>query len=202
MIEKDLVFGLASARALEFARSRGVPEEGSCLYLAYYGALEIALRGLRPLLQAGSAGWPRVRTEEDNGAGPTHFSYVWSPAEEPSRMALAVGLMPEMHVWIGLPDSGEIVDFSTGLFPVQAKKLMGYDWPLELLPPSYFWGGPAALGRAYYNPDMAAIRCALRYIGDIYGADQLNRLLQTGHPNSVSPCGGAGILSSSRPRLV
>lgn len=182
-MDRDRIFREVMERALEFARDHAIPEEATCLYLAYYGALELAERGVRPVLQAGSAGWPRVRPQDDDGINPTHFSYMWSPDEKPSRMALDVGLMPEMHVWIGLPDAGQIVDFSAGLFPVQARKLMGYDWPEELRPPAYFWGSAGDLGHAFYNPDMAAIRCALRYIGDIYGIDGLNRLFEVGRKN-------------------
>jgi hypothetical protein len=58
---------------------------------------------------------------------------------------------------------------------------MGYDWPEDLQPPAYFWGRGSELGRAFYNPDMAAIRCALRYIRDIFGAASLKRLLAAGY---------------------
>lgn len=202
MSVKDLVCERTRARTSEFVRRHEIPEEGACLYLAYFGALELAGIGFRPLLQAGSAGWPRVRPEGDDGAVMTHFSYVWAPEEEKSRRARASGLMPEMHVWIGLPDTEEIVDFSTGLFPVQAKKLMGYDWPEDLLPPDYFWGGPEALGRAYYSPNMSAIRCALGYIHDIFGEEKLAELLKAGQrATEVSPLGGPGP-SSNRARLL
>ena len=63
---------------------------------------------------------------------------------------------------------------------------MGYDWPEELRPPSYFWGGPAALGRAYYSPDMAAVRLALGYVRDIFGVDGLKSLIAIGLPIMIT----------------
>jgi hypothetical protein len=190
-VEKDAVFEAVQARATAFARERGIPETATCLYLAYYGAFALAERGLRPLLQAGSAGWPRVRPEDDDGKRPTYFSYMWTPGELPSQRAIGLGHMPEMHVWLGLPDSGEIVDFSTGLFPAQARAIMEYDWPQELLPPAYYWGGREGLGRACYAPDMDAIGYALSYVRDTYGAVQLAALLALG-ATAVSPSGRPG----------
>lgn len=195
VIEKDAIFRETQARATAFARDRGIPEEATCLYLSYYGALALGERGLRPLIQAGSADWPRVRPEDDDGRTETHFGYMWSPRELPSILALDAGLMPEMHVWIGLPDSGEIVDFSTGFFPAQARKLMDYDWPEDLRPPPYYWGGASGLGRAFYKAEWDAIGRALSYVRDIFGGGALAALLALG-ASAVSLSGGPGISSS------
>jgi hypothetical protein len=61
-------------------------------------------KGYRALIQAGSMSWPIVSPGQDDGKAATHFSYEWSPWREESQVALKLGLLPEIHVWVGLPD--------------------------------------------------------------------------------------------------
>ena len=44
----------------------------------------------------------------------------WSPWREESQAALKLGLLPEIHVWVGLPDQNELLDFVTKFLPEQA----------------------------------------------------------------------------------
>jgi hypothetical protein len=46
-----------------------------------------------------------------------------------------------MHVWVGLPDSSELVDFSTGTFRKLAQERFGLRW-LGPDPPAFIWGVP------------------------------------------------------------
>jgi hypothetical protein len=61
-----------------------------------------------------------------------------------------------MHVWVGLPDSGELVDFSTGAFRKLAQERFGLRWlsldPLRI---------PAQIGH-----DSDLIRTAFQSISD------------------------------------
>ena len=66
--------------------------------------------------------WPIVLPGQDDGTAPTHFSYEWSPWREESQAALKLGLLPEIHVWVGLPDQNELLDFATKFLPDQAAK--------------------------------------------------------------------------------
>jgi hypothetical protein len=107
--------------------------------------------------------WPIIPTHLDNGTSPTHSSYEWSPWRSESRAALRLGLLPEIQIWIGLPDENELVDFSTKGPPQQAGK-DGLVWRTEQ-PPDFLWCGPSDLPEGViYRPDMEAITFALNFI--------------------------------------
>ena len=95
---------------------------GGCFYwtLTLMGVL--LQKGYRALIQAGSMSWPIVPPGQDDGKSPTHFFYEWSPWREKSHAALRLGLLPEIHVWVGLPDQNELLDFATKFLPEQAVK--------------------------------------------------------------------------------
>ena len=87
---------------------------------------------------------------------PTHFSYEWSPWREESQAALKLGLLPEIHVWVGLPDQNELLDFATKFLPEQAAK-EGLAWRTPH-PPDFLWCGPSELPEGVlYKPDLNAI---------------------------------------------
>ena len=141
----------------------GQAEDGRCLYwsLALMGVL--LQRGYRALIQAGSMSWPIVPPDQDDGKASTHFSYEWSPWREESQAALKLGLLPEIHVWVGLPDQNELVDFSTKGFPQQAAK-EGLVWRTPR-PPDFLWCGPSDLPEGViYRPNMDAIGFILNRI--------------------------------------
>jgi len=141
----------------------GQAEDGRCLYwsLALMGVL--LQRGYRALIQAGSMSWPIVPPDQDDGKASTHFSYEWSPWREESQAALKLGLLPEIHVWVGLPDQNELVDFSTKGFPQQAAK-EGLVWRTPR-PPDFLWCGPSDLPEGViYRPNMEAIGFILNRI--------------------------------------
>lgn len=136
---------------------------GSCLYwsLALMGVL--LENGYRALIQAGSLSWPIVPPGEDDGSSPTHFSYEWSPWREESQAALKLGLLPEIHIWVGLPDQNELLDFSTKSLPEQAA-IEGLAWRTAP-PPEFLWCGPSELPEGVlYKPNMDAIRFILHRI--------------------------------------
>lgn len=136
---------------------------GSCLYWTLTGAAVLQRLGYRPLLQAGSLSWPIVPPDQDDGRSPTHFTYEWSPERPESQAALKLGLLPEIHIWIGLPDQNELVDFSTRWLPAQAAR-EGLVWR-TLAPPDFLWCGPSELPeRVVYRPDLGAIRFILNFI--------------------------------------
>jgi len=106
--------------------------------------------GFQPVIQAGSLQWPRVRRDEDDGVIDTHFSYMWSPATAESALSVALGNLPEMHVWVGLVDRQEIVDFTTRHLKVAARE-HGLAWTAAA-PPPYLWCHAAA------TPDWVVYR--------------------------------------------
>ena len=75
---------------------------GLCLYYAHHTAAVLWRHGLPAVIQAGSLQWPRVRREEDDGQIDTHFAYMWTPTSPESALSVALGNLPEMHVWVGI----------------------------------------------------------------------------------------------------
>lgn len=160
------------------ARRLAPPDAWDTALCFYYGVATVeTLRahGVRAVIQAGSASWPRVRPEQDDGVMATHFSYEWSPHEMPSRMMLAKGGMPEMHVWVGLPETSEIVDMTTGLWPAQAKRIGGFDW-LGDQPPKFFWGSKLPKG-VHYTPVSDAVAFCLWAAGQTWGMERAKGLV-------------------------
>ena len=88
-------------------------QPGQCLYYAHHTATILWRHGLPAVIQAGSLQWPRVRREEDDGQIDTHFAYMWTPTDPESALSVALGNLPEIHVWVGILDRQEIVDFTT-----------------------------------------------------------------------------------------
>ena len=128
---------------------------GLCLYYAHHAASVLWRRGERVAIQAGSLQWPRVCRDEDDGVISTHFAYQWTPHSPESAMSVAMGNLPEMHVWVGLVDRQEIVDFTTRHLKVAARAL-GMEWTASD-PPPYLWCPAVALPDwVVYCPDRDA----------------------------------------------
>lgn len=132
--EKDLIVSMARQAADKHEYNTN---GGRCLPLAVELMKELARCNVRAVLQAGSAQWRCVK--DDDGISNTHFAYVWEMSDI-TRMRMADGMMPEMHCWIGIPSTQEIVDISTYMLPEQAKLRAGINWTAEL-PPDYIWSG-------------------------------------------------------------
>ena len=129
---------------------------GQCFYWSLTLMGVLLQKGYRALIQAGSLSWPIVPPGQDDAHSPTHFSYEWSPWREESQAALRLGLLPEIHVWVGLPDSNELLDFATKSLPEQAAK-EGLIWRTPQ-PPDFLWCSPSELPRGViYKPDLDAI---------------------------------------------
>ncbi len=126
----------------------------ACLYWTFFTLKELWQLGVRGSIQSGSAYWPRVNRatydahpEEQS----THFGYEWSPRSVASHVSVALGNLPEVHIWVGLVESQEILDLSTGYWPQACQKLIGKDWPGPR-PPKFYWG------RACEVPEMVVYR--------------------------------------------
>jgi hypothetical protein len=128
---------------------------GLCLYYAHHTAAVLWRHGLSSVIQAGSLQWPRVRREEDDGRIDTHFAYMWTPGAADSALSVALGNLPEMHVWVGIVDRQEIVDFTTRHLRAAAEA-RGMEWSAPD-PPRYLWC-PAAEPPDWvvYRPDRDA----------------------------------------------
>lgn len=130
-----------------------------CLYWALTGMRALRRRGVDAQLQAGTAYWPNVRPEQDDGVSCNVFGYEFKATPRVVRQAVE-GEMPEMHCWIGVYETQEIIDFTTGYWPEQAKRLADMDWPGDL-PPKYLWCKVNELpDGVIYHPFMQAIKLA------------------------------------------
>lgn len=138
----------------------------ACLFWALFTMRELHHLGIKGALQAGSAFWPRV-TRAEFDANPdeqhTHFGYQWSPAEPLSQMSVSLGNLPEVHVWVGLVETQEILDFTTGYWPQNCLRVLGKGWPGPK-PPEFYWGPCSELpDLVHYAPE----RDASIFVGDL-----------------------------------
>lgn len=126
---------------------------GTCMYWALTAGLVFQRHGVRSLIQAGSMQWPAF---DDDGLKDTHFGYEWSPNDMGSQAALLLGLFPEIHVWLALPERQEIVDFSVRYLPEAAAK-DGKVW-VKPPPPKFLWATLEEMPEGvFYRPEIGAI---------------------------------------------
>jgi hypothetical protein len=123
---------------------------GLCMLWTLHGLRRLQELDVRVILQAGTAYWPRVpdpaNTPEDVQ---THFGYEWSPDESISNRAILAGMLPEMHTWLAIPETQEMIDFSTGTWPVACNFTLG-PWTGDD-PPDYLWATNEQMGEAGYG---------------------------------------------------
>jgi hypothetical protein len=166
--EKEEIYNLTFERFKSHkvwgAEFEDMPDFGRCIPWTVCGIEILRERGFNPVIQAGSLQWPMVSPENDDGVRMTHLAYMWTPDEPLSQLALAHGRLPEMHVWIGLPDRVEFVDFSTGALRKWADA-SGLEWTAPD-PPKFFWSNQLLPGVRYVT-SRQAISCALAFIANI-----------------------------------
>src|SRR4051812_14542095 len=92
-----------------------------CLWGGDYTCLVLNANGIEAQIQAGSAYWPRLTQDQDDGAPTTfpQFGYEFTPGIK-NVLAVANGTLPEMHVWAAVASSGTIIDLTTEYWPEQA----------------------------------------------------------------------------------
>ena len=165
--QKEMAYVQAKYAAREATRSKD--DDGLCAYFALFGMIELKELGLKPCIQGGSAFWPRVPEPENTPESvATHYGYQWEPGSEMSKMAVKMGCLPEMHIWIGLVETQELVDFSTTSWPTSASN-RGVEWFGDR-PPGYVWCQPEGLPKyVRYEADPIATRVAARYLSKLLG---------------------------------
>jgi hypothetical protein len=173
---KDEIYRVTAKQFAEWYPPETQHPGGHCVAWACTGLRILMERGFNAKLQAGSMSWPIVTAELDDGVSPTHFTYEWSPHTPKSQGRMAAGGIPEMHVWLALPDRNEIIDFSTKFFLEQAKQF-DLVWQAPA-PPDYLWAGAEDLRRinqvrhlgVYYQANMEAITYIINYLRQKAGA--------------------------------
>jgi hypothetical protein len=149
-------------------------QPGLCLYYAHHTASILWRHGYQAVIQAGSHQWPCVRRDEDDGTINTHFAYIWTPHSPESALSVALGNLPEIHVWVGLVDRQEIVDFTT-------RHLLAASLDREMIwtaarPPRYLW---CPVGQVpdwvVYQPDRGASIYACTLLKRLFDPPYLRR---------------------------
>lgn len=111
---------------------------GACFYYAVAACIAASELNRRFLIQGGSAFWPCVSSELDDGEGPNRFGYEWSDDAAAMVMVDVNTLrLPEMHCWAVDPERSEIIDLASRFWPAQAARL-GIKWRAPH-PPRAFW---------------------------------------------------------------
>ena len=156
---------ILEARALRARVFPECPGEGACLYEACCLQVVLGRAGLGTMIQAGTAQWPLLREEDDDGVAPNAFAYEWQGlGDRLTRDRVAAGLLPELHCWLAHRDPSTIIDTTTGTWPARAG-LAGLDWTAAA-PPDFLWGETEALfaearyGGVTYAADLDACEVA------------------------------------------
>lgn len=110
-----------------------------CIYWACAVGTALVQEGIRGVIQAGSASWPFIDMQDDDGVSATNYSYVWGMTNDLSfEQHGSKFLMPELHAWVGIPETQEIIDPTTR-FLKRNVKASGFEWKRKQDPPQYFW---------------------------------------------------------------
>lgn len=139
-------------------------EDGCCLYWNQVAMRTLLVHGYKPVMQAGSMHW-KINHNPDPNVADT-FGYEWSPDTHLSQSQIYNGLLPEVHIWAALPETGELIDFSTGSIKAVATERFGFIWDRED-PPEFVWGAPPP--GTVYMPNRQAIAFVWRFIMRIQG---------------------------------
>ena len=140
---------------------------GGCLYWAAATHHELSIHGLKPRVVAGSMNWLIVPDHLDDGVSPTHFSYEFEGLNSMNRVSMAMGDLPEMHVWVRLTGTNEIVDLSTRSLQEQCTKLTGnaLQW-LAPPAPKYLWTDTLPQS-TYYRENAQASKIATQALSHL-----------------------------------
>lgn len=134
----------------------GKPLGRMCLPLSLAIGSILEEQGIDTNLFAGTAMFPVVPPNEDDGNQATHHSFVFDP--DIAELQSLFGNFPEMHVWIVC--RGEVIDATCGAQTRHGiKQGIKVENPIKL--PDYLWGDPCDYGISYV-PHPAGKRMAFK----------------------------------------
>lgn len=167
--QKDAI--VAEARQYRDARWTGMDQKlGWCLHSSLATLAILHLHGVKAILQAGTAYWRRA---PDKLPGPTFFGYKFEAHNSfMAELFRMLESLPEIHVWVGIVETNEMIDIETCHFPDVCLELIKEDWPAKK-PPDYLWTTCDKLPRnCYYVPYKQAIELLGPYIEDLVMQDR------------------------------
>jgi hypothetical protein len=146
-----------------------IDRSASCFYWAVLTHTKLKEKGFRSLVCGGTATWPRIDLKMDDGKIDTHFTYLFEPDSRQTKKRLKRDRLPEMHMWVQLPDEQEIVDLTTRYLKVQCERRGRLKW-LAADPPAYLWCRLEELPQGvHYDPSAAAIPIIRKLIYETWG---------------------------------
>lgn len=152
-----------SVRRYMEANYQGENLAAACLHFAATTLMFLERAGVYGCLQAGTASWPR-HPDRDHEFG--QFSYHWEVDMQVIGRHLMAGTLPEMHVWVGLPQDQMIVDLTTGYQMRQCIETARMEWLTASLP-EYIWcSGRELPGRYVYEASKSATMLAYRLLAE------------------------------------
>lgn len=114
-----------------------------CLYWSWCAVSAARMRGVRLVLQAGSAYW-RITPETAEVEGkPNFYGYSWKGPQPIEGQPL-----PEVHVWVANPQKQILIDM-TARFQKDNAEASGLQWKTPA-PPDVIWGKPEQLAKQGY----------------------------------------------------
>jgi hypothetical protein len=133
--------------------------ERYCLFWAFFLMRAMHQAGLKEAqIQAGTAYWPTVAPEHDDGICDNQYGYrfTW---DRLAQSKLIMGEQPEMHVWVAIAKHPvEIADLTAPFFKRRAIQ-EGRKWA-HSDPPDFLWTEPPLPHGVIYQADMQAIEIA------------------------------------------
>lgn len=166
MHDKDLLIALVRSHMEQWLESQPAEVRGPigayCVWWAFHLVSMLKEMDIPAQIQAGTAYWPRLRPEQDDGNSntPTQFGYLFTPSRENMAQVVCSGTMPEMHAWVGIRGANgfpnTVIDPTTFWWPMACLKSTGMDWPGDY-PPAYFWSDRLPRG-VTYSPSREAIK--------------------------------------------
>ena len=160
-----------TAIALVAQRFPHVPAHRACLYLSLATCVLLDGHGVRAVPQAGSASWPMAPADApDDGVSATHYSYVYTPGSQPyGNDTPDLMNLPEVHCWAAVPETQEIIDFTTCHLPQLCEEGgVGDQWA-NGTPDPYIWEDARKLRdrRILYAPHPEACEMVLALIHNL-----------------------------------
>jgi hypothetical protein len=132
--------GVVKAMVLNLAPSlQDKTSGGACIYATAIGYALLRKAKVNVLIQGGSMSWPLRADGIDDGIGDTHFSYMWECEDNPAKALRDIlrGTLPEMHAWLAIPDTQEVIDFS--LFKTREHAGLSVVDTSHMMMPDYLW---------------------------------------------------------------
>ncbi len=143
-------------------------EDRTCVVWALAGSIALSRHGVRTILfQGGSAFWPVVRPEHDDGVTPNRFGYQWSLTE--AMPHLMAGDLPEVHAWLAFDDlDGErwVLDLAAGGFAREGARELKLKPEAVAAVPEAFWHRVAEPlpAEVEYRADANATRTVVAFV--------------------------------------